>query len=153
MEDRLAVGRSQFEKVWIIILMKTLQSNEFGLKKTSKVLRNENKIIPPSIIISVTRLLFGGRVCPVLCVTVGRCAAAVLRPLLAVCSNPLLALFHGAAVRSALSLPLADKSRVLLSYATFRHAQHPQTHDGGRLLGKLLRLLPENTNEFVQLKL
>lgn len=124
-------------------------------KKTSKILKNENenKIIPPSIIISVTRLLFGGRVCSILCVTVGRCAAAVLRPLLAVRSNPLLALFHGAAVRSALSLPLADKSRVLLSYATFRHAQHPQAHDGGRLLGKLLRLLPENTNEFLQLKL
>lgn len=33
MEDRLTVGRSQFEKVQIIILMKTLQSNEFGLKK------------------------------------------------------------------------------------------------------------------------
>lgn len=39
MEDRLTVGRSQFEKVWIIILMKTLQSYEFGLKKNIKSIK------------------------------------------------------------------------------------------------------------------
>lgn len=90
-------------------------------------------------------MLFGGRACSALCITIGCCAAASLLPLLAVCCNPFLApLFHSTAVQCTLSLPLADKSWVLLSNATFRHAQHPQAHNGGCLLGKLLRLLPKN---------
>lgn len=78
-----------------------------------------------------------------LCITICFCAAAKLRTLLVVCYDPFLApLFQSATVQSALSLPLANKSWVLLSNATFRHAEHPQAHDGGCLLGKLLRLLP-----------
>lgn len=41
-EDRLTVGRSQFEKVQIIILMKTLQSSEFGIEK--KLVKKKEKI-------------------------------------------------------------------------------------------------------------
>lgn len=83
-------------------------------------------------IVSVARLVFWGRVCSAV-VTVGH-----YKSFLAPC------LFR-IAVLSHLSLPLADESRVFLSDPTLRHSQNPQADDGGRLFGKLLGLLPENS--------
>lgn len=97
-------------------------------------------------IVSVARLVFWGRVCSAV-VTVGHCGRVrVVRSLLGVGYKSFLApcLFR-IAVLSHLSLPLADESRVFLSDPTLRHSQNPQADDGGRLFGKLLGLLPENS--------
>lgn len=123
-------------------------------KKTEKkqlmfVTKSYIKRTLPSINILVTLMIFWGCPCFAQCISIGLCTAAALCNLLAACCHSFLApLFHSATVQSALSLPLANKSWVLLSNAPFRHAQHPQAHDGGCLLGKLLRLLPKNKKEF-----